>query len=203
MDFNLSEEQQLLCDVARRFVETRCALINLRASGASGSGDDAHAPQAGGIGYSAVRWQDIAAMGWPALLIPEADGGLGLSMVEAALLFEQLGGGAMREPLVSSAVLAASLIGRVPHWSGRGATLLALAEGSLTVALAHHEAGHHDLDRTGATRAEAVANGYRLIGTKSPVLWGGSVDAFIVPALEPGAAAPSLYMVRGDRAGVR
>lgn len=181
----------MLRDSARRYVEKRCTLVVNRTTGGLG------------IGYSKERWQEFAEMGWLGLSLPEEAGGLGLSMVEIALLMEQLGSGAMREPVVSTAVLAGSLIGYARDWPRRMQTLSAMAEGEIAVALAHNEAGHHDMDRAGNTRAEKTTEGFRLTGVKSPVLWGGSADAFIVSAIEPGARSPSLFFVRISTPGVK
>ena len=190
MEFNLSDEQRLLRDSARRYVEQRCTLVVNRTPGSSG------------IGYSQERWREMAGMGWLGLPLPEEAGGLGLSMVEVALLMEQLGGGAMREPIVPTAVLAGTLIGNAKDWSRRVETLSAIALGDLAIALAHNEAGHHDMDRAGDTRAMREPDGFRLTGAKSPVLWGGSVDGFIVSATEPGAGSPSLFLVKPATPGV-
>lgn len=190
MEFNLSEEQRLLRESARRYVEQRCTLVVNRTPGGAG------------VGYSAERWRDLAGMGWLGLPLPEEAGGLGLSMVEVALLMEQLGAGAMREPIVPTVVLAGTLIGKAQDWPRRLETLSAMVQGDLAIALAHNEAGHHDMDRAGDTRAVREPGGFRLTGTKSPVLWGGSVDGFIVSANETGASSPSLFLVKLSTPGV-
>src|SRR5207237_1417408 len=63
------------------------------------------------LGAAWARWQ---ALGWPALLVPEAHGGLGLGLVDAVVVLEEHGRVTMPGPFLSSAVaatLAASRLG--------------------------------------------------------------------------------------------
>jgi alkylation response protein AidB-like acyl-CoA dehydrogenase len=55
-------------------------------------------------------WQKLAALGVPGLLVPEAQGGLGMSEIEGVLLHEEAGRAALAEPLVATSAVAVPLL---------------------------------------------------------------------------------------------
>ena len=76
-------------------------------------------------GVERARWRELAQAGVFALRLPETEGGAGLGMAEAALVFEELGRALVPGPLVASHVVAGAVAGAV--WrpgsgerSGRG-----------------------------------------------------------------------------------
>ena len=95
MDFGLSEEQELLQRSARDFLTRECPTTLVRTVTQS---DD---------GFPRALYQKFAAMGWLGLVIPEKFGGLGLGMLDLAVLAEEMGRAAVPGPFFSSAVLAA------------------------------------------------------------------------------------------------
>src|SRR3954467_10194091 len=120
MDFNLTDEQQMLRESASRFVREQY-------------GFEARRKWAAESGMSGERWGQYAEMGWLSLSIPEELGGLGCSFVETALVAEELGRGIVLEPFVGCAVLAARLIerGDTPAFAAQRETQLAgIADGS-------------------------------------------------------------------------
>ena len=98
MDFALNDEQQMLQESARRFFAERHPLS--RARQALPWSDETQR----------ALWRDMADMGWLALLVPEAHGGLGLGMCEAYLVAEAAGRQLLNLPLASSAVLLPLLL---------------------------------------------------------------------------------------------
>ncbi|MEO1988987.1 MAG: acyl-CoA dehydrogenase family protein [Martelella sp.] len=60
-------------------------------------------------GFERAVWREMCEMGWPAMRVAEADGGLGLGMLHYCALVEEMGRGLVPEPLVS-AVLATSFL---------------------------------------------------------------------------------------------
>jgi len=56
--------------------------------------------------FDPAVWRDMAALGWPALLVAEGVGGIGLGMGEYVALSEALGGGLVPEPFVAVASIA-------------------------------------------------------------------------------------------------
>ncbi|QJB68815.1 acyl-CoA dehydrogenase family protein [Parasphingorhabdus halotolerans] len=78
-------------------------------------------------------WQGLVEMGLPGLLVPEAEGGLGLKLLDAALIAAECGRACLAEPLVDTAFVA------VP-WliaNGNTADLAAIASGEKTMPLDH------------------------------------------------------------------
>lgn len=80
MNFSLDDDHVLLRDSAQRFLEKEVDLGPLLVPGAT-------VAQAG---YAAL-WKKIAALGWPGLVIPEERGGLGMSVLDLALVLQECG----------------------------------------------------------------------------------------------------------------
>jgi alkylation response protein AidB-like acyl-CoA dehydrogenase len=59
---------------------------------------------------SNALWKKLAELGVPGLLVPEAQGGLGMSEIEGVLLHEEAGRAALGEPLVATSAVAAPLL---------------------------------------------------------------------------------------------
>lgn len=78
-------------------------------------------------------WQGLVEMGLPGLLVPEDQGGLGLKLLDAALIAAECGRACLAEPLVDTAFVA------VPWLAAKGDTadMSAIASGEKTVPLAH------------------------------------------------------------------
>ncbi|MBF6989245.1 acyl-CoA dehydrogenase family protein [Cupriavidus sp. IK-TO18] len=195
MNFNLTDEQRLLQDSVRRFVdkdydfESRTARIK--------SGEPCNAR----------HWAMFAENGWLAAALPEPAGGLGGSIIDTVLIATELGRGLVVEPYLGSGVLAAQTLLAAANPAQLEMLMPALADGSRRIALAYSEAQSRGLPEPVTTRAEPAPGGYILHGTKTLVLGGCDADAFIVSAMLPGkadeAALCSLFLVPADTAGVR
>jgi acyl-CoA dehydrogenase len=192
MDFGLSEEQELLQQSARDFLARECPTSFVREMMRS---DD---------GFSRALHAKMAGMGWTGLIIPEQCGGLGLPMLDLAVLAEELGRVVAPGPLFSSSVLAAlSLV----H-SGANALkmewLPRIAKGESIGALAFLE-GSDRVDAAGITaRCTKTRNGYRLHGTKLFVTDAHVAD-FLVVALRSrgsGESGVRLFLLPRDTPGV-
>ena len=92
MQFGLSEEQTLLLDNVNRFLDDNSPLDRVRAY--ADGGDDADI------------WAGLAELGVPALLIPEAQGGIGLNPLDAAIVAQSLGAHITPSPFLGTAVMA-------------------------------------------------------------------------------------------------
>jgi alkylation response protein AidB-like acyl-CoA dehydrogenase len=79
-------------------------------------------------GFTDEQWQAVAELGWPALVVSEDDGGLGLGVVELAVLQEQLGYALAPTPLLST-VATALAISAAGSPEQRAELLPGLAEG--------------------------------------------------------------------------
>ena len=94
MNFEFSEEQELLREQARGFLTEHCPPAAVRAV-LEGDAD-----------YDDALWQKIVEMGWTSTVIPEEFGGLGLSYLELVVIAEELGRSVAPVPFSSSVYLA-------------------------------------------------------------------------------------------------
>ncbi|MGH9096110.1 MAG: acyl-CoA dehydrogenase family protein, partial [Acidimicrobiales bacterium] len=85
MDFDLSAEQMALRAAAADLLDGYASPARVREF--VGSGLDPIGPG----GFDPTLWAAMAEQGWLAIERPEGDGGLGLGMVEVAVLCEELG----------------------------------------------------------------------------------------------------------------
>lgn len=115
MDFRLTSEQIELRDAVRDYLTAEHGPELLRRLDTEGGRD------------SAV-WDGLVGMGLAGLLVPEDAGGLGLGLVEAALVAVELGRANVSEPIADTALVAAPLLRE--HASD-------IAAGTCKVALAH------------------------------------------------------------------
>ena len=89
MDFELSDEQLALRDAAREVLNKLASRERVRAV------------VVGGGSFDRDLWRAMVDQGWTALELPEADGGLALGMVEAAVLLEEVGRRVAPAPFLS------------------------------------------------------------------------------------------------------
>ena len=183
MDLSYTDEQRLLQDSANNFLAARAGKANAQ-----------------------DLWKEIADLGWLALPLPEADGGLGQSSVDVAIVTEAMGRHLASAPYVSNVMMAGGLVAALGSDEQRAAILPALAEGKTRLALAHAEdRARYDL-RHVATRAVRQGEGWVLTGRKIAVLAGGEADRLIVSARVSGgasdAAGVGLFLVDPKAAGV-
>lgn len=131
-------------------------------------------------GFSRAIWAEFVEMGLPGMLVPEAQGGLGMGHMEAGIVLEEIGRNLTPSPFLSTSV------GAVAALSKAGGTqadrwLPAIAAGKAIVALAIDEQARHRPERV-ATSAVRSGNGFRISGKKAFVLHGHVADMMIVSA---------------------
>ncbi len=169
MDFNLTEERQMLADTLARFLADKHS-IDLRHEIAAA--DEGHSPQ---------LWGQMAELGVIGALFSEADGGFGGSGFDIAVVFEEIGKALSVEPLISSAVLAGTVLSQLGTDAQK--TLIEdIIAGNKLAALAHGEPASRYDNSYVAAIAEKSAAGYRLTGHKSVALGAGQADFLIVSA---------------------
>ncbi|MCU0312166.1 MAG: acyl-CoA/acyl-ACP dehydrogenase [Acidimicrobiales bacterium] len=103
MEFDLSADQVALRDGAADLLAGLSGPTEVRAHLATG------AP------YDRALWSAMVDQGWPAIAVPEDEGGLGLGWVEAAVLLTELGRHVAPVPLTPVLVALAALVGRPEH----------------------------------------------------------------------------------------
>jgi acyl-CoA dehydrogenase len=179
MDFTFSPEQKSLGNIVGQVLS--------RFPGLTSPNHDREADGA--------VWQALSEIGLFALLVPEAYGGVGLTLVDLALAIEHLGG-ALASTLITHTLVATDLIVRFAKPEHKDLLLPAIAAGSLRVALATHEAGCS----TGSSHCRTLIESGRLTGCKINVPGAGSADWFLVAASSGGR--PLLALVPREAEGV-
>jgi len=152
-------------------------------------------------GFDETLWQQVAEMGWPAAVLPEAPGGLDFGWQGLGLVFEAQGRHLACTPLLSSIVLGAGTLMACGSEAQQAEWLPRLASGEARLTLALDERSRHAPAEVG-TVAEPTAGGWRLTGSKSMVLDGLGVQACVVAARSPDGAF-GLYVVDAGSSGLR
>ena len=173
MDLELDPEQRLLVASARSFLARACPIAHVRAM------------EADELGFSPDLWREMASLGWLGTAVPVASGGSGRSLLDAALLCEEMGRALLPAPFLSTCVVAAPLIEEVGSDLERDRWLRAIAQGEAIATLALAEPGWRDewgevateLRRSGADEADLV-----LAGRKHFVHFAAGADLVLVVA---------------------
>ncbi|MFM0653478.1 acyl-CoA dehydrogenase family protein [Paraburkholderia sediminicola] len=147
------------------------------------------------------RWQQFAEFGWLAMPLPQADDGLGSSLIDICILTEEFGRALVNEPFVASAVLGGMLLADVAPAELRARWLPGIADGSHRVAFAAWEPGSAFDVCAIATTAQPGQQGFRLCGGKSLVLGGAGAGAYLVAARVPGDEI-GLFLVEAGTPGL-
>ena len=188
MELEFTGEQEELRDSVRTFLDKECPIDVVRAVVETGEPAE-------------KLWASMVALDWPALAVPEDCGGIGLSIVETAVVVEELGRSIAPGPFLATVTQFAPVVRETGTPQQRQAFLSEVAAGACTgtLALADHPRGWA-LDEV-SMRAERAEGGWVLDGTKQGLVFGHGVDevavvarvgegfgAFVVPAAEAGLA---------------
>jgi alkylation response protein AidB-like acyl-CoA dehydrogenase len=180
MNFDYNEEQQLLADSVRRYLQKDYDFEARRKIVAS--------PE----GWSAAAWSTLAEMGLTGLPVPADYGGFGGGAVDLMGVMEAFGEALVVEPYLAC-VLAARLVARAGTPGPQKSVLPAVAEGGLRLAFAHDEplARH----RPGYVNATAKPSGGQWIleGEKRGVVGAPAAGKLVVSAKS--AEGIGLYLV--------
>ena len=122
MDFNFSEDQLLLQQTVREFLEGECDVAWVRAQWQSETG------------RSPEFWQKLAGIGIPGLLVSEAQGGLEMDEIDFVLLLEEMGRAALPDPVIGTAVVGARLLQELHSTSLHNEWLPRIASGDAILA---------------------------------------------------------------------
>ena len=183
MNFEFSEEQNLLREQVQRFLRDKCPLEKVRAVL-----DDSE------LSHDADVWQGMVELGWTGVSIPEQYGGVGLGYLELCVIAEELGRSLAPTPFASSVYLATEALLQFGSDQQKESYLPRLAAGEIvgTFALAEGR-GVPSADRLTTTVADGA-----LSGEKVPVPDGDIADFAVVVALEGGACTMYLVDLTGN-----
>ena len=194
MNFDLTEEQQLVVDSVRRFVADRYDL------------EKRNGYMKGKRGFSDANWQAMAELGWLGLAFGEAEGGFGGNQIDVMLVMEEFGKGMVVEPFLASVVLGGGAVKRGGSAALREALLPGVIDGTRQLALAmSEEQSRFDLNDV-LTSAVDGGDHWIVNGQKSMVQNGGSATQLIVSCRTSGVqldeAGITLLLIDADTQGV-
>jgi|TARA_E500000178_G_scaffold10799_2_gene10580 alkylation response protein AidB-like acyl-CoA dehydrogenase len=194
MNFDYTEEQQMVRDSIARFVQddydwdTRRAIVD---------GDE---------GMSRDNWNTFAELGWLSIPFSEADGGFGGNIVDLSVVMEEMGKGLVVEPFFPTVVLFGGLVSRAGDEAQRGAVLENLISGQTLGAFAYVERQSRFEISDCKTTATASDGGFTLNGEKVVVFNGEHASQLVVLARTSGEQFDrdglSLFLVDANAAGV-
>ena len=190
-----TEEQIMLRDMAKSWVQERAPVSALRAC----------RKEFVATGYDPALYREMAEMGWTGIIVPEAFGGSDFGVTSMGLVLAEMGRNLVAAPLLSTALLAATLLRLGGTDAQKAQYLPAIVEGRISFALALDEGTRHDPAAT-TLRATRQGDGWRLNGRKHHVL-DSAADMLIVVARTSGQAGDaqglSLFLVDRNAAGIR
>jgi alkylation response protein AidB-like acyl-CoA dehydrogenase len=194
MDIGFTEEQGLLRDTARRFLDGQCDTKFVRRMMAS---EAAVTPE---------FWRQIAGNGWLGIAFSEEDGGSGLGLTDLVVLMEEIGRAVMPGPFPATVLLGGAAIAEAGSAAQRQEFLPRIATGDLRASLAWTEPDVR-WDAAGITAAaREERGGFTLSGTKMFVPDAHLADVLVVAArsrdgstMEDGV---SLFLVPRNAAGL-
>ena len=194
MSFAFNDDQKLLAESADRFVLDDYAFETRRKIMAMDGG------------FSRDVWAQFADLGWLALPIPEAHGGIGGSTVDTAVLLECFGRGLIVEPYHSTVVMGAGAVAAAGSDGQKNEILAGVAEGKTLLAFAHIEPRARFTLNHVETTATKDGAGFVLNGEKAVVHNAETADTLIVSARTAGGTADmdgvTLFLVDRDADGV-
>jgi alkylation response protein AidB-like acyl-CoA dehydrogenase len=170
MDIGFSEEQELLRESARKFLDAECTSRFVREQMATREAvtDD--------------LWRQLAEQGWLGITYPEEVGGSGLGLIDLAVLMEEMGRRVMPGPFLSTVLLGGAAIAEAGSSAQRRQWLPRIAAGAAKAALASTEPAMR-WDAAGITLpARETPGGFRLSGSKLFVGDAHLADVIIIAA---------------------
>jgi alkylation response protein AidB-like acyl-CoA dehydrogenase len=192
MDLDFSEEQQLLRDMVRGMLASYAPVDVVRAME-----DDP-------TGYPPELWKQLAELGLLGILIPEEYGGSGQTLLEATILYEELGRSLAPSPHFPSAVMGAGALLLAGSDAQKRSWLPRLASGEAILSPAWLEADGGFGARGVQLAAVRDGDTYRLSGVKRHVPFASAATRLLVLARTgPGERDVDLFLVDPRAAGVR
>ena len=193
--FTLNEEQQMLKDAAKSFMQEQSPVSRLRKVRDSNLD-----------GFDKDLWKEIVDLGWTGILVPEEFGGSALGYLGLGVVLEEAGRTLSPSPLLSTALIGVSAIMLGGSAAQKSEWLPKVVDGSAIIALAVDEGPHHAPAKT-ALKAEKSGAGYKLTGKKMYVADGHLANLLIVPARTSGkpgdAKGITMFLVPADAKGVK
>ena len=194
MNFDFTEEQQMVRDSIARFVQddydwdTRKSIV------------------ASEKGLSPDNWKLFAELGWLSIPFAEEHGGFGGNIVDLSVVMEELGKGLVVEPYFPTVVLFGGLIARAGNEAQRAEWLPRVIGGDVLGGFAYVERQSRFALHDCLTTATSSGDGFVLNGEKVVVFNGEQADHLVVLARTSGEQSDrtglSLFIVEASAAGI-
>lgn len=170
MDFSLTQEQQMLQETCRRYLQDHASVASRHAQ--------IHQTHT----HHSPVWQGLAELGLLALHVAPDYDGLACGPAEAMLVMQAAGECLLLAPLAASAIVATCLIQELGDAAQRAEWLPAMAQGQCIAVLAHEEPATRDDRLAVTTTAVADGTGFRLQGHKCVIPHAMGADLLLVSA---------------------
>ena len=167
MDLQFTEEQKTLRDM----VKTLCADASTT--------DDVRKLENDPLGLPGQFWEQMKETGLLAMRLPEEHGGMGLTLLDCVVIFEELGRGLASGPIFESSVMAVTAISNAGT-DAQKSLLESLGAGETIITPAWLEPDNGFGPQGVQMRAEVTSDGYRLNGIKRHVFYGQAADKLLV-----------------------
>jgi alkylation response protein AidB-like acyl-CoA dehydrogenase len=188
MDFNYTDEQQMLRDSIGKYLEK------------SYDFDARQKLVRGDAPWSAEAWQQFAEFGLLALPFSEEQGGLGGSISDCVAFAELFGKHLVIEPYLATVMLAGAALAASALPAAQDLLAKVMA-GEAVVAFAFEEGAGTPSPAHVAMAAEADGTGHVLSGAKRLVIAGAEAEALVVAA-RGADGEPALFLVEAWAAGL-
>jgi len=193
MDTTLNEEEVMVRDSARKFLEAECSTKLVRAM------------EKDEKGYLPELWQKAAELGWQGLALPEEYGGSGMPLTYLGLVMQEVGRALAPLPLLST-VVTSSILAKYASKELCQAILPSVASGERILTWAFTEQDPRMQPQSVQMQAVADGNEFVLNGTKLFVDNFGVADQCLVVCRTAPASATndglSLFLVDCDSQGI-
>jgi len=194
MNFNLSEEQNMLKDSISRFVQNQYDFETRRKIVDSDEG------------FSRDNWKIFAELGWLSIPFTEDQGGFGGNVLDTMTVMEEMGKGLVAEPFIATVLLFGGLLSKSTNHTAHRATIESIIGGEVQGAFAYLERQSRFEITDVKTTATKNNDGYTLNGEKTVVFNGPSADKIIVSARTNGEQCDqqgiSLFIVDANAQGI-
>ncbi len=193
MDLGLDEQQEMLRNFARDFLEKECPEKLVR---------DMEEDEKG---YSPELWQKMAQQGWMGLIIPEEYGGTGMNICELVVLLEEFGRALVPGPFIPTVVLGGVPIMEAGTDEQKKQYLPKIASGELIMTMALTEPSAKWTADGVTLEAKKDGNDYVLNGTKLFVQDAHVTDMMVVVARTGGKGEDgiTLFLVDSKSSGIK
>jgi alkylation response protein AidB-like acyl-CoA dehydrogenase len=195
-NFGFGEDEEMLRDVARKYLDENLPVQKLRTLVAEDS--DAVYERGEPTQWDRDQWKQIIELGWTGLAVPEEAEGIGFKLAGIVGLVEEIGKHALPSPLVST--LISTYVLRATSGEGTNAWLSKIADGASASLATTDATGSWDAATCDVTATAGADGSVSLTGSAYFVQDAGKADILVVLARREASCV--LCVVKSDAPGV-